>query len=361
MAHALRGGHRPLSGEKMMHRRLFAALAALTLLPATSACAAPGQSSEIPARLQWKITARDSADAKVQFELSYRTATRSSSWGRTIDVADLQGLDPALLKTGSTVVRFRIVRDAGNFECEGTVWHGAGNGECSFAPGRAFAADLGKTGYGIPSDVQLFHLAMADIGRAYVAEVARQGYARPEIAQLIDAGDHGVHLAWLTQMGALGYHVGTLPALVTMRDHGVGPDYIKSVVDAGLTDLSPATLVAMRDHGVSAAYIGQLRQVGYAHVGVEKLIELRDHGISADYVEALSQNGLKGLPLDQLVALRDHGVSASYVADLRTAGYTEFGPADLVRLHDHGVSASFATRAGSGHTADDLIRLRNGG
>jgi hypothetical protein len=333
MAPGLHGGHRPLvRGEKTMHRRLFAALAALTLLPATSACAAPGQTAQIPARLQWRITPRDTVDTKVNFELSYHSANSRSSWGRTIDLADLQGLDPTMLKTGSTVVRFRLIRDAGNFECEGTVWHGSGTGECSFAPGRAFAAELGAGGYGTPDDVQLFHLAMAEIGRAWLAELARQGYARPDIAQLIDAGDHGVHLTWLTGMGALGYHVGTLPALVAMRDHGVGPDYIKSVVDAGLGDLRPATLVAMRDHGVSAAYIGQLRQLGYAQVGVEKLIELRDHGVTADYIAAL------------------HG-----------AGYTRFTPADLIRLRDNGISADFARRAGTSLSADELIRRRNGG
>jgi hypothetical protein len=348
----------------MMRLRFFAALALLALVPGASACAVPAAGAQVPASLAWRITPSEAGAARVQFELSYRTANSNSQYGHTLDLAELQGLDRAALDGGGNApVRFRLVRDAGAFDCEGAAWHGSGTGTCRFVPGADFAVELGRRGYGTPDELQLFRLAMADIGRAYIEMLAHQDYARPSVAELVDAGDHGVNLHYLGEMGALGYHVGTLPALIRMRDHGVGPDYVRSVVTAGLRDLPPDTLVRMRDHGVSAAYIGELRRLGYGGLGVERLIELRDHGVGADYVGALSRSGLSGLSLEDLVRLRDHGVSADYVAGLREAGYAHFGPVELVRLRDNGVSGEFVRRVGGGGrlTADELIRLRTGG
>jgi hypothetical protein len=269
-------------GALPMTKPFLLALAALCLMPAASACAAPASGAEVPAKLQWQIKSSERSDGRVEFNLSYRTAHSESMWGHSMDLAELQGLDRAALGgAGNAPVRFRIVRDAGSFDCEGAAWRGNGTGECRFAPGTAFAADLARRGYGSPDDVQLFELAVADIGRAYVDEVARQGYARPAVAELVQAGNHGIHLAYLRDMGALGYRVGTLPALVRMRDHGVDPAYVRSVVAAGLGDLPPDTLVRMRDHGVSAAYVGELRRLGYGGLGVDRLIALRDHGVGA--------------------------------------------------------------------------------
>ncbi|MBV9930592.1 MAG: hypothetical protein JO013_06585 [Alphaproteobacteria bacterium] len=343
-----------------MRKPILLALAALCLTPA-AARAAPTASAELPAKLQWQIKASGRGDGKVELNLSYRTAHSTSMWGRAIDLADLQGLDRAALDgTGNAPVRFRIVRDAGTFHCEGAAWRGNGTGECRFIASAAFAAELGRRGYGTPDEFQLFQLAMADIGRLYLEELARLGYAPPALAELVQAGNHGIHLAYLREMGGLSYRVGALPALVRMHDHGVGPDYVRGIVASGLTDLPPDTLVRMRDHGVSPAYVGALRRLGYGGLGVDRLIALRDHGVGADYVAALSANGLAGLSLEDIVRLRDHGVSADFVSGLRSAGYS-FGPDELVRLHDHGVTADFARRAGARLSADELIRLRLGG
>lgn len=362
VARSLRRLLRP-RGAETMTKPFFLLLSAFCLMPAGSARAEPAAGSELPAKLQWQIKSQGRADGKVEFNLSYRTPHSTSMWGHTMALAELEGLDRAALEgTGNAPVRFRIVRDAGTFDCEGAAWRGSGTGDCRFLAGAGFAAELGRRGYGTPDDVELFHLAMADIGRAYVEEVARQGYDRPTVDALVQAGNHGVHLAYLREMGTLGYRVQALAALVRMRDHGVDPAYVRSVVAAGLGDLPPETLVHMRDHGVSATYVGELRRLGFGGLGVDRLIALRDHGITADYVAGMRRNGLDRVAPEDLVRLRDHGVTPDYVAGLRAAGYG-FGPDELVRLRDHGVSGDFVRRAAGGGrlSADELIRLRLGG
>src|SRR5262245_15815035 len=119
----------------MMRLRLLAALAALALVPGGSACAVPAADAQVPATLAWRIVPGEAADGKVEFKLSYRTARSRSTYGRDLDLAELQGLDRAAFEGGGNApVRFRLVRDAGTFDCEGAAWRGSGTGTCRFTP-----------------------------------------------------------------------------------------------------------------------------------------------------------------------------------------------------------------------------------
>jgi len=370
--------------------RLSAALAVLLLIPG-SACTGAGSAAAQPSgRVTFEIE-RSGQPGRVQLEISRRSGNSHWTIGHTVDAASLEGLDPARLAGAGGPVAFRIAREAGTLACEGSVGHGRGRGECSFAADPRFAAALAERGIGRPSMDEQFSMTMHDIGLAYVDEVRRQDYDTPSTVDLANAGDHGVTLDYLRGMGGHGYRVRRLGALIEMRDHGVTPDYIEALARHDVRDISPAEIVRLRDHGVSADYVGELRQLGYRRLSVEEMIELRDHGVAADYVRTLAGNGIRDIPTEELVRmrdhgvtpefivalrragyrletgeiieLRDHGVDESYVRELRTLGYAEIGPEQIVRLRDHGVTPDFIRRANAGgrHSPDDLVRLRSGG
>lgn len=346
-----------------MRLHILASLSVLLLLPASACADAPAAERAAPDRLRWEIEPQDQA-GKVQLELSHRSPGHSYSTSRPIDLSALRGLDPARLSGASSAdVRFRLVREAGTFDCEGKASRGRGVGDCRFLPDAAFSAGLRSRAIGEASGYQLFQLAMADMGLVYADELKRLDYARPTIDDLVDAGNHGADLAFLRSMGGLGYRVGTVAALVRMRDHGVSPDFVRDLVEAGLRDLPAETLVEMRDHGVAPAFIGELRRLGYRDVPVRELIALRDHGVTADYVRGLAAHGIEKVPLARLIEMRDHGVTAEYAGALRRLGYVDLGTDDLVRLRDNGVSVEFVRSASEDglRSADELIRLRNGG
>ncbi len=346
-----------------MRLTLLAAIAAIAMLPG-SACAAGGGGSEArseaPTNLRWEIEEADRPDM-VQLELSHRSPGRSYTTGRPVRIADLQGLDPS----AAGQVHFRLMREAGTFDCEGVMHRRNGVGECRFLPDSAFAAGLARRGMGEATPYQLFSLAMGDIGLAYADELERQHYARPSVQDLVDAGNHGASIDYLRSMGGLGYRVGTLAALIRMRDHGVTEDYVRELVGAGLRDIPADTLVQMRDHGVSPTYIGELRRHGYGDLPVMSLIALRDHGVGADYVAELDAGGIRGIPIDDLVRMRDHGVSPDYIVALRRSGWSRLSTDEIVRLRDHGVTAGFVAELrslGYGDVrVDDIIRLRDMG
>jgi hypothetical protein len=140
-----------------MRLTLLAGLAATLLVPAAAACAdAPAAERDAPSKLSWEI--EDHKDpGMVQFELSHRSPGRSYTTSRPVALSSLDGLTAAQLDASSgTQVRFRMLREAGSFDCQGLVYRGHGTGDCSFVPDPAFAAGLARRGMGQASPYQLF-------------------------------------------------------------------------------------------------------------------------------------------------------------------------------------------------------------
>ncbi len=343
--------------------RATLAIALLFLVPG-SAPAQSGDTSVSPAEtLDWKIEPNDTP-GRVQFEISRRSAHSRWTSNNTVDLSMLEGLSAAQLAGESAPVRFRVARDAGTLDCQGTAWRGRGTGACSFLADARFAATLAERGIGRPSADEQFAMMMSNIGYAYLDELQRQRYDAPSAADLADAGNHGVTLTYLRDMGGHNYRVGKLASLIRMRDHGVTPDYIEGLARHDVRDIPPEEIVELRDHGVSADFVGELRQLGYRQLSIREMIELRDHGVGVDYIRTLAANGVRDIPPAALTEMRDHGVTPGFVVALRTAGY-RFGTDEIVRMRDHGVDEAYVSelrRLGYADIgADEIVQLRTYG
>lgn len=305
----------------------------LALAAAMGAVAVAAIAGETPGRIEWRVQDNDVPAGEVDLQLTHRRDRNVTSYGRGTPLADLQGLTAAQLGSpDAQVVRFRLARDAGAFDCQGSAMRETGSGVCDFVPGRAFAERLAAAGMGRADDGQLLSLAMADVGADYLDELRRQRYATPSVDELVRAAHHGVSLRYLKEMDAVGYRRPKLSDLVTLRDHGV-----------------------------NARYVEGLKAAGYGDLPVEQVRRLRDHGVSTSFMKEMAQLGRGRFAAEDLVRLRDHGVSARFVAELGELGYRELSPDDLIRLRIHGVSTGFIRRAnadGSRRDADELVRLR---
>lgn len=293
----------------------------------------------------------------------FRLTEGNSSYGSTIRLDRLVGVDPALLARGVGPVYFSIARDAGTFTFEGFVRDGAGAGTYTFAPSASYAAELVKRGLEQPkiSDQRL--LARQDIGLDFLDELGKQGYPRPTIADLIRLAQHGVDLVYLREMGGLGYRVQGLDALVTLRDHGVTPEFVRGLEKHGFSRLSPDDLRRVRDHGVDAEYIDQLAQFGITPQTLDVLVAARDHGIDADYVRDMRALG-QSLTLDELKRTRDHGVDPEYIRGMSELGYQRLSLDALIDARNHGIDPEYVRdmRAlGYPLTLDELKQARNHG
>ncbi|HEX3700835.1 MAG TPA: hypothetical protein VHV27_09190 [Phenylobacterium sp.] len=325
------------------------------------AVAAPAERGDI----DWRVDARDAATGQVQLTLVVWRENGESNYGRDVPLADLRGLTPAELEAAQTgQVRFRLVRDAGTFACEGSAAGQHGSGECQFQPSAGFVELLRARGVGEAQPEQLLELAMADTGVPLLDELRRQRYRTPSVDDLARAGAHGVNVVWLQGMDAGGVRLPDVASLVHVHDHGVGPAYIHDLQQVGYHGLDADALTHMHDHGVSADYVRGFVAAGYDHIAVEELVHLHDHGVSGAYLRGLADAGYGRVPVEDLALLHDHDVSPQFVRGLAEAGYRGLPVDQLIRLRDHGVTRGYIERVKAGGALpapDELIRMRDRG
>ena len=291
----------------------------------------------MPETVRWTVEPTDRVAAgEVQFTLSYRSRGGRSMWSSGIALSELQGLEAADLGARQAApVRFRIIREAGQFDCAGEAGMGRGEGSCRFDPNEIFAASLVARGIGAPTFSQQYSLALARVGTPLLDELDRQAYARPSIDDLVAAGIHDVGPEFVSAMSEAGYRVGTVAGLVQMRIHGVSRDYVAALADAGYRP-EAEDLVAFRIHGVSPEFIRAIDRSGGGRYGTDELIAMRIHGVDADFVRELADLGYTNLEADELTSMRIHGVTPAFVRRAIARNDARPTASELVSRRIHG-------------------------
>src|SRR3712207_2858735 len=132
--------------------------AVLIAAAALLGCSAPSVAQQQPPVLQWTVDDSGSlkADpAKVQFQVSYREGGSHTIARPPAPLPPPQGLTEAQLAApASGQVRFRVDRDAGDFQCEGVARDRRGSGFCDFVADPRFADELARRAIGRPTEAE---------------------------------------------------------------------------------------------------------------------------------------------------------------------------------------------------------------
>jgi hypothetical protein len=322
----------------------------------------------------WTGTVRE--DGRVRVSLRWE---EHSNWDRSLDRAELNGLTEG--QTGaaaSTPVAFRIEREAGAFEMEGSFREGRGAGHFRFRPDPAFASRLREAGVRgteamTPREQML--LAWAGASSATVREFAALGFPPLSVEQVLELAIHEVTPAYVRSLRSIGLEgTGTVHEVVEMRIHQISVEYVRELeglgyrglsrrqllemgihgVDAehvrqmralGFGELTPRQLVDLRIHGVTPEYAAEMRQAGFGELTPEALVDLRIHGITARYIRELAELGYRDLPRQQLMQMGIHRVTPEFIREMREAGYDDLSAETLVRMRIHGIDAAFVRGA----------------
>ena len=223
----------------------------------------------------------------------------------------LEGLTREQMVSAGAPVRFRIVRDAGAFGCEGWFKDGNGSGHFSFMPNPSFVDQLKRLGIGEPSQHEQFLLALGDVSLELINELKSQGYETPSIGQLVRIGTHGVRLEYVRGLKEAGYELKSLDLLVRMRDHGVSLDFIKGMVRLGYSGMAAEQLIRTRDHGVTPSYIEAMKSAGYSANSLDDYIRFRDHGVSAEFIKEMEAYGYGRMPAEDIVTMASAPLSST--------------------------------------------------
>lgn len=310
----------------------------------------------------WTITT-GRGDGRLQINLHYE----QSNWGRRIDRADLLGLaDDAVNAATSTPVAFRIQREAGAFDMEGSFREGRGAGHFRFVPDRGFVStlrSLGVTDAERATDRDLLNLAMADATAANLRALMALGLGAVDVEQVVELSIFDITPGYVREMRALGIDgTSSVRGMVELRVHGISTGYVRELESIGYRDLGRRRLLDMGIHGVTVERVRELQALGYADLSAQELVDMRIHGVTPEYIRELRAAGFGNLTPEAMVEMRIHRVTPRFVRELAELGYRDLTHRQLLDMGIHGVTPAFIREmreAGfNGLSADALVRMK---
>jgi len=335
---------------RLLSRKSSSFVLALTLLalPALSFAADEG-----PVRGTWTAEMNQKHSDELQLNL-YR-ASRHSQMGHSIALAQLQGLSATVVQGSKVPVKFRLVRDAGTADFEGTFNEGLGHGEFNFTPNAEYISEMKKMGF-VDVESKAFELAMIDVSRAYAQEYLSLGY-KPVIDRLIEGRIFRVDREQVAALKAVGATDLSLETMVQYRIFDVNPDYVRQM-RASFPNLSLDKMVEMRIHKATPEFAQEMAKLGYANLDADQLVAFRIHGVTPEFIREIGEMGFKHLNADQLVQFRIFGVNADQIKDLAKEGYNNLDADHLVAFRIHHIDNTFiekVKRAGYKHPSPDQL------
>jgi hypothetical protein len=305
--------------------------------PAVNVVPAEAQESTISGT--WAAEVKpDKADTEIQFTFNRRTRSGHSSMsGNGFALADFQGLTrEQVTASGNTQVSFRLAREAGTVECQGSFRDGKGAGDWRLVPSQAFKSAMRTRGYEDLTDEQVFTSVMVNVTSKYVDDFKSMGFDQLDYQEVIKGRIFNVTPQFASELKSLGFDNLDLEDLVKARIFNVDAEFIRQVQAMGFDKQSLEGLVKFRIFKITPQFISEMKSAEFENLTSEELVKLRIFEISPAFVKSLKAEGLSPISVEDAVKLRIHHVDDRFIRRAKASGYTDLSVEDLVRLSIHG-------------------------
>ena len=250
---------------------------------------------------------------------------------------ELQGFPPDANSSAKTNVHFRIVREAGTFDCEGYFGAGKGAGFWTLTPSQSFISAMRARGYGNLTEEDLLRAALHNLTTKFIEDLKAVGYDRLEFRQLLRAASHEITPAYVREMQAAGYPSLSMEQIIRARNHDIDSQYIKEVQAMGFDKQPLESLIRLRNHEITQEFINQMRSAGFDNLSIEELIRLKNHEITPDYVNGLKAEGYADISVEVAVRLKNHDIDRDFIRRAKAKGFTNITLDQLIRLRSHDI------------------------
>jgi hypothetical protein len=269
----------------------------------------PAQAAQAAITGEWLADFNRKNADEVQLTIIRRTArggNHSSSNG--VSLSEFQGLTREQAFGARTDVRFRLVREAGTFDCEGSFREGKGAGFWTLTPNQSFVSAMRARGYDNLTEEDLFSAALFDITIKGIEDLKVAGFDRLSFKQLVEASIFKVNGEFIREMKSAGFENLSLKELVEARIFKITPEFIKEMRAIGFDHLSLKELTALSIHKVTPEFVNGLKAEGFNSISANEAIELKIHRVDAEFIRRVKAKGFADVTLRQLVDLRINGI-----------------------------------------------------
>ena len=248
-----------------------------------------------------------------KLHLSFSRTTEGknrNNFGSNFDYAELQGLTREQTQNGN--VSFRLVREAGTVECEGTFTNGKGSGTFRFTPNMSYLDAMKSRGFDFSKSAskrddavedRMLSAALINVTTALADDLKSVGFGNLDVDDLFKAAIFKVDSRFMAEMKATGFPNLTMEDLVKARIFKIDADYVKQVHEMGFADKDFEKLVKFRIFKVTPEFLSEIKAEGLTNLDSEDIVKLRIFKIGAEYVRRAKQQD-PNVTVEELVQMK---------------------------------------------------------
>jgi hypothetical protein len=263
---------------------------------------------------EWTAKAKKDKGDKIHLSFERRTERGSKNQhGSSFDYADLQGLTRANAENGP--VSFKLVREAGTIECEGTFVNGVGSGTFRFVPNMGFVDAMRSRGFD------------------------------------------------LTTQSSKGDHDSLEDRLFVATTLNVTSALAEDLRSANFPNLGFDDLIKAAIFKIDGKFMAEMKATGFPNLGMEDLVKARIFKIDADFVRRTREMGFGTDNFENLVKFSIFKVTPEFLNELKAEGLTNLDPEDVVKLRIFKIDAAYVREARASEpniTVEQLVQKRIG-
>lgn len=248
--------------------------------------------AQTPVTGEWTAEAREDKPERIQLSFTRRTESGGRNQNSSgFSYSDLQGLTAAQTQNGR--VSFRLVREAGTIDCEGTFTNGRGSGTFRFVPNMSFVDAMRSRGFDFATsnskkksslDERLFTATTINVTTALADDLLAANFGRLDIDDLYKAAIFKIDGKFMSEMKATGFPNLGMEELVKARIFKIDADYLRRVRDMGFAIQDFEGLVKFRIFKVTPEFLKELKAEGFSELSPEEIVKFRIFKIDPEFI-----------------------------------------------------------------------------
>ena len=247
-------------------------------------------------------------DGKIHLSFQRTTGNGRNSHGSSYTLDEL-GLTAGQVQNGR--VSFRLVREAGTVEAEGTFVNGHGSGTFRFTPNRSFVDAMRSRGFdferagkhGDSGADKLFSAALVNVTTALADDLNAANFGRLDVDDLFKAAIFKIDGKFMAEMKATGFPDLQMEDLVKARIFKIDAEYVRQVHQMGFSNRDFEGLVKFRIFNVTPEYLSELKAAGLTKLDGEEIVKCKIFNIDPEFVRKARAED-PNVTLEELVRMK---------------------------------------------------------
>lgn len=264
---------------------------------------------------EWKSSISEKSPDKIHISFERRTEGGGRNQnGSSYAYSDLQGLSAQSAQNGKA--SFRLVRDAGTIECEGSFVNGKGSGTFTFVPNKSFIDGMRSRGFDFEKrlkegkdndwnsvDERLMQAALLNVSYALADDLRSANFPNLEYDDLFKAAIFKVDGKFMSEMKATGFPNLGMEELVKARIFKIDAEFVRKIKDMGFGTNDFENLVKYSIFKVTPEFLADVKAEGLANLSAEQVVQLRIFKIDADFIRK-ARASEPNITVEQLVEMK---------------------------------------------------------